>query len=102
MSSDRNASSIVIGSLVATVFAAERQPDPAQILDRDRIAEAVLLAGRLDPGGVRVGPGHHARRITGDHADAGEDDHADDEEGHDRDRGPPDQKVEHRRCRLPG
>ncbi len=114
MSSDRNASSIVIGSLVATVLttdsrvriecteiAAERQPHPAQVLERNRVAEAVLLANRLDAGGVGVGPGQDAGRIAGDHADAGEDDHADDEEGHDRDRGPLDQEVEHRRRRLP-
>ncbi len=38
-----------------TEVAAERQPHPAKVLERNRIAEPVLLANRLDPGGVRIG-----------------------------------------------
>ena len=59
--------------------AAQREPDPAEVLDDDGVVQAVLLADLLEPGGVGVGPGHHAGGVAGNQTHAGEDDQADHE-----------------------
>ena len=110
ISSESHASSIVIGSFLRHRLGPraracgstrrDRRAAPARSSagtgGRSGSLEAVLLADLLEPGGVGVGAAHHARGVAGDHAHAGEHDQADHEQGHDRDRGPLDQELEHR------
>src|SRR5438128_6461599 len=107
--SARHASSTVIGSLIATVHATDcrvridsprsprrARPTPPEVLNRDRIAEAVFLADLLEPGGVRVCAGHDAGRVARDHAHAGEHDDRDQRQRDRRDERPADEELDHR------
>ena len=44
--------------------AAQGQADPAQVLDGQRVVQAVLLADLLEAGGVGLGAGQHARGVA--------------------------------------
>ena len=89
-----HASSRVIGSFLATVrdhrlpradglaeVAAQRAARPSGRTGRAAGPSGRTSADLLEPGGVGVGPRHHARGIAGDHAHAGEHDDADHEQG---------------------
>ncbi len=69
--------------------------EPADVLHRDGVVQAVLRPDLLESRLVRVRSGHHPGGIAGDHADAREDDQGDQEEGDDGDRDPLSQEVEH-------
>jgi len=79
--------------------APEREPDPAQVLDGDRVVEPVLLADLVEPRLVGVGAGEHARGVAGDQAHAREHDEADHGERDDGQEPPLEQVVEHARLR---
>ena len=84
--------------------ALERIADPAQILDRKRLVEAVAHPQRLQllgaggrAGGGEIG-GVARDEVAGRQLDDGEGDHRNGEEGRDHPQEPPEQEIEHRPC----
>ena len=71
-------------SLVAAEVAVQREPDPVAVLHGQRPVEEVLVAHGREHGGVAILGTERDRRITGNRADAQEDEHArqhEDDEG---------------------
>src|SRR5262249_1707600 len=115
MTTDRHASSTVIGSLRATVTITgsrvriERPRSPCRARPAQRgvgrgagVVRPLLVGDLFAPGGGGGGARHYARGVARNHPHADEDDDADHDQRHDRDRDPTDQEFEHRRFAASG